>query len=49
MWALFSFCLLAYGLVKRHLKAKGLVRRDFAMFILMDAIMNAYRVRPWLR
>ena len=31
------------------LKSGGLVYREVEMFILMDAIMNAYRVRLWLR
>lgn len=37
------------SLVKQHLKARELVLGEVEMFILMDAIMNAYRGRPWLR
>lgn len=40
---------LGCSLVKQHLKARELVLGEVEMFILMDAIMNAYRVRPWLR
>ena len=40
---------LGCSLVKEHLKARELVLGEVEMFILMDAIMNAYRVRPWLR
>lgn len=39
---------LGCSLVKQHLKARELVLGEVEMFILMDAIMNAYRVRPWL-
>lgn len=40
---------LGCSLVKQHLKARELVLGEVEMFILMDAIMNAYRGRPWLR
>lgn len=40
---------LGCSLVKQHLKAREPVLGEVEMFILMDAIMNAYRVRPWLQ